>query len=122
MGLYTTILKLGYTWFCPQINWEELAFWPLFAERIVFTSSILRDLYYKNRLLVIDAKNNLGRLEAAGRWLQLYSRHLAIRKYVLNFIVLLLMRSYRKEVFRHLKDLVQPKHHKKAASGNIMLC
>jgi hypothetical protein len=72
--------------------------------------------------LVVDAKDDLGRLEAAGRWLQLYSRHSAIREYVLNFIVLLLMRSYRKEVFRHLKDLVQPEHHKKAASGNIMLC
>jgi hypothetical protein len=93
-------------WFCPQINWEELTFWPLFTERIAFASSMLRDSYYKNRLLVVDAKDDLGRLEAAGRWLQLYSRHLAIREYVLNFIVLLLMRLYRKEVFCYLKDLV----------------
>src|SRR6267154_210565 len=102
MGLNETLQRSGYARFLPRIDWKTLEFLPEIAHDISLSSSILRDSYRKNWAGVKHAKDDLSRLECAGTWLRLY-RKTELEGFVIGFILVLLMRSYRKEVFSHLK-------------------
>jgi hypothetical protein len=72
--------------------------------------------------VIKNAKDNLTRLKTAGQWLCLYKTQLLSEEYITQFLLILIMRSYYKEVFCHLKPLIRPKFYKKAAKKEIMLC
>ncbi|OBT60329.1 hypothetical protein VE03_10768, partial [Pseudogymnoascus sp. 23342-1-I1] len=122
MGLSRTAAATGYGWLLPRIDWEQLVFRRRIATRVAFANSMLRDSYRKNWREVKGAKGDLGRIEAAGRWLELYQADPSCLRYTVEFILVLLMRSYRKEVFRLVKGMVLPHAREAAAEGRIMLC
>jgi hypothetical protein len=121
MGLNETLQRSGYARFLPRIDWKTLEFLPEIAHDISLSSSILRDSYRKNWAGVKHAKDDLSRLECAGTWLRLY-RKTELEGFVIGFILVLLMRSYRKEVFSHLKPYILPTSAEQAANGDLMLC
>jgi hypothetical protein len=83
---------------------------------------MLRDNYQRNWVRVKDSKDDLAWLEAAGKWLAVYHKDPDCFRYLTHFMVVLIMRSYRKEVFSRLKQMVRPEHYEQAAKGNVMLC
>jgi hypothetical protein len=122
IGLKQSLLRFGYMWFPDRIDWEQMVFRDRFASQIAFTSSMLRDVYRKNWLSVKTAKDDLSRLESAGKWLVLYRTERDALEFILEFIIQLILRSYRKEVFGYIKADIQPEYHKKALNGDVMLC
>jgi hypothetical protein len=122
MGIKDAISRTGYGWFLPRVDWERLEFRRPLAHRMAFASSMLRDTYRRNWARVVDSKNDLERVEAAGRWIELYWAIGACQALVIQFLLVLIMRSYRKEVFRYFKALFRPESGEEAALGKIMLC
>ena len=70
----------------------------------------------------MDSKDDLERVEAAGRWIELYWAIDDYQAIMIQFLLVLIMRSYRKEVFRYFKALFRPESREEAALGKIMLC
>ena len=103
MGLKQSLLRFGYMWFPDRIDWEQMVFRDRFASQIAFTSSMLRDVYRKNWLSVKTAKDDLSRLESTGKWLVLYRTERDALEFILEFIIQLILRLYRKEVFSYIK-------------------
>jgi hypothetical protein len=122
MGIKDAISRAGYGWFLPRVDWERLEFRRPLAHRMAFASSMLRDTYRRNWARVVDSKNDLERVEAAGQWIELYWAIDDCQAIVIQFLLVLIMRSYRKEVFRHFKALFRPESREEAALGKIMLC
>jgi hypothetical protein len=77
---------------------------------MAFASSMQYNTYRKSWAAVRDAKDDLGRVKAAGGWLRLYYEDLVCRDYII------------KEIFCYLKDMVLPKHQEAASQRKIMLC
>lgn len=122
MGLRDSLSKFGYMWFPGRIDWQQMVFQERFANQIGFANSMLREKYRANWLNVKTAKDDLSRLETAGRWLALYHTNIECRSFILQFMIQLIMRSYRIEVFYHLKkDINNIKLYKKAINRNIYL-
>jgi hypothetical protein len=122
MGLAATIRATGYGWLLPRIDWEQLTFRPRFAEEMAFCQSMLRDSYRKNWASVKDAKDDISRLEAANRWLLLYGEYDSCRRWITEFMVLLLMQAYRRYCFGCLKSVIRPEHYQAALQGEFMFC
>jgi hypothetical protein len=55
---------------------------------------MLREKYRANWLSVKTIKDDLSRLETAGRWLALYYINMECRLFILRFMIQLIMRSY----------------------------
>lgn len=122
MGLERTLPDYGYMWFLPRINWEEMVFRTHIAEKMAFNYSMLRENYRKNGLQVKDAKDDYARVEAAGQWLRCYGSNQACRDIIFGFLIQLVMRAYRKEVYGHFKSQFREGLYPEAATGEIPLC
>jgi hypothetical protein len=122
MGLKRTTSSLGYAWLLPRVDWEQLEFRRRIAHKIAFTSSMLRDTYRKNWERVRESKDDYVRIEGAGQWIERYWAVDQYREYITQFLLVMIMRSYRREVFRYYKYLFRPESYKQAREGLIMLC
>ena len=122
MGLQDTLLGSGYAWLLPRIDWEQLVFRPEFADNIAYASSMLQDTYRKNWARVKDTKDDFGRLEAAGKWLSFYQKHPASKEFLLQFMILIVLRAYRKEVFNFIKAHITQLAISAASRGEITFC
>ena len=105
----------------PRIDWGTMVFRPRIAENMAFTSSMLRENYWKNGLRVKDAKDDYARVKAAGRWLNHYGNSQDCRDIVFGFLILLIIRAYRKEVYAYLKPQFRKGLYQEAATGTIPL-
>ena len=124
MGIKQAISHSAYGWFLPRIDWSEMAFHRGIAHKVAFASSMLRDTYRKHGALVRDSKDDYRKVEAAGQWMSCYWQVPECRSFIIQFLLVLIMRSYRKEVFRYFKDLFESddRTQKAAAEGKIMFC
>jgi hypothetical protein len=122
MGMEKTIHESGYGWFLPKIDWPTMTFQAHLADKIRYSNTALRDTYRKRWAAVKDVKNDLERLEAIGNWLSLYQGNEQILYFLLPIIEHLIVRHFRKEVFRSLKKEIHANFQEDALAGDVMLC
>ena len=122
MGIESGIKDCGYGWFLPRIDWERLAFRHRFAHNIAFADNAMRDEYRRNWKDVKDSKDDYAKVSAARRWLELYGDARECESYIRKFLLVLIMRSYRKYVFKTIKKLIRPESYEQASSGRIGFC
>jgi hypothetical protein len=87
-----------------------------------YSSTALRDTYWKRWVLVRDVKDGLKKLEVVGGWLMVYQACKPIKDSLLRFIITLAVRQFCKSAFRLIKDEVRPEYQEAALSGQVMLC
>jgi hypothetical protein len=122
MGLGKTIHESGYGWFLPKIDWQAMTFQAHLADKMRYSNTALHDTYRKRWAAVKDVKSDLERLEAIGNWLGLYQGNEQILDSLLPIIEHLIVRHFRKEVFRSLKKEIHPDFQEDALAGDVMLC
>jgi hypothetical protein len=122
MGLEHTIKESGYGWFLPKINWERLTFCPELTREVKYNDLALYDHYRKRWAAVKEVKDDLKRIEQIGSWLELYQTNAQIRDLLIEFLCTIVLQSFRKDVFRGIKDDIQPAYREDALAGKIMLC
>ena len=115
MGLGQTIIAYGYGWLIPRIDWEQLTFHPQILSDIGFSSSMLKDNYRKNWVQVKNTKVDLERIEAAGKWLAIYHSDPISKTFILQFIIIIIIQSYRKQIFTYLKPAIDPVYYIEAS-------
>jgi len=122
IGMESTLINAGYMWLLPRIDWEKMVFRPRIAQEMAFTSSMLRDHYWKHGTRVRDAKDDYTRVEAAGQWLNYYGTSQDCKDMIFGFLILLAIRAYRKEVYAYLKPHFINGFYEEAITGEIPLC
>jgi hypothetical protein len=122
MGMQEALTTCGYGWIMPRLDWERLAFRYRFAHKVAFADNAMRDEYRKNWKVVVNSKNDYTRIEAADQWLARFGDADECCDYIEIFMLIHIMRAYRKEVFKHISHLVKPESREEAESGKILLC
>jgi hypothetical protein len=122
MGLQATRAKFGYMWLRPRVDWKTMAFRSQFTDQMAFNSSMLRTNYQKNFLQVGKAKDDYICIEAASRWLVQYGNDEDCWHIIVEYIHLIIIRAFRKEVWNYFKSGFRVDCYEKAAQGTIPLC
>jgi len=122
MGFKNTLATFGYMWHLPRIDWESMSFQAQITDQIAFTSSMLRDNYRRNALQVKNAKHDYARLEAAGQWLATYRDSENCLFMIFQFMIWLIIRAFRKEVWSHFKPQIYEYMYQEAEKGQLPLC
>jgi hypothetical protein len=122
MGWAQTMESFGYAWGLPLLDCNTLAFRREVKEDITYATSMLHEAYRKNWKSVKAAKDDYGKLQRAVDWLNLYHNCDEVVDFILRYIALLLLRSYRGTIFARLLKGVQEEFHEDALQGRIALC
>jgi hypothetical protein len=122
MGLKQTVDKSGYGWLLPKIDWEQLTFLPGLTKEIRYNDTALYDTYRKRWATVKDVKDAWKRLELIDGRLGMYYTNRQLRDLIIEFLLTIVVRQFRKDVFQAIKDDLQPECRDDALAGKIMLC
>lgn len=110
MGMLATLNDSGYAWVLDRIDWEKFTFREEIADEIIFGNTMLQTFYRTHGPKITESKNDLKRLETALRWLDRYGDVACCSKFIQDFILILIMRAYRRDVYQATKSvLIDPK-------------
>jgi hypothetical protein len=100
IGVERIIKRSGYGFIRPRIDWETMQFREEVKEKIAFNESILREYYRRNWYSIRDIKDDIARIEIAGKWLRVYYYSKPLEEFIIGFFTIHLIKSYRKYIFQ----------------------
>ncbi|EER22854.1 hypothetical protein CPC735_001700, partial [Coccidioides posadasii C735 delta SOWgp] len=126
LGMASTLELYGYAWFLDKLDWMAMTFKPPHRAHMVFNTPTLQMAYYRQYRQLIKFKSDFVLFH------DVFSRMLDVRldparsALLLQLLVNLCLRAFRKDVFRSLADCVtqQPLHPARledACNGEIPL-
>jgi hypothetical protein len=122
MGMEQTIQESGYGWLLPKVDWELMTFQLGLSNEMRYTDLAMHDNYRKQWAGVKDIKDDMKMLDLIGTWLSLYHSNAEMLELLLLVACSLIVRHFRKDVFRSIKDEIRPEFCEAALNGSIMLC
>jgi hypothetical protein len=122
LGFSVTLPQFGYCWFLPKIDWTHFVFRQGLQGQSLFGNVRMAEAYQARWLAVRESKDDFVKIEAIISWLQQHRNVRSVRRILVNQLIYICVRHFRKDVFASIKKSIQPEHWQNAVEGNITLC
>ncbi|KAL6790177.1 hypothetical protein GGI42DRAFT_365675 [Trichoderma sp. SZMC 28013] len=122
LGFRRTMDTYGYAWFLDKVDWSTLTFRQPYAPYMMFNSPSMQTAYRARYHLVRDVWIDFIRVNKAYQLMLEFSATPACLDLLGDYLRELCLCAFRKDVFFHIKAVLEPEHVKAALAGEIPLC
>jgi hypothetical protein len=99
LGFSQTLKQSGYAWFLDKIDWENFTFQAQVTDHTLFGNVAMAEVYRARWREVKNVQDDFLRVEQIGRWFEDYSRCRSIRHFLLEYLIWICLRHFRREVY-----------------------
>jgi hypothetical protein len=122
LGFRRTMQDFGYAWFLDKIDWNTLTFRQPHAAHMMFNNPSMQSAYHARYGQVRDVRLDFIRIDKARQWMIEFSAVPACLNFLEKYLRQLCLCAFRKDVFRHIKSVLDPESTEAALAGEIPLC
>ncbi|KIX10720.1 uncharacterized protein Z518_01804 [Rhinocladiella mackenziei CBS 650.93] len=122
LGFRRTMEEFGYGWFLDKIDWVTLTFRPPHAAHMMFNNPSMQAAYHARYGQVRDVRLDFIRMDHARQWMIEFSAVSPCLDVLEKFLRQLCLYVFRKDVFSHIKSILDPESAPAALAGEIPLC
>jgi hypothetical protein len=113
--------EYGYAWFLDKLNWDTMTFRQPSAQYMMFNSPSMQAAFHARYAQIRDVRLDFLRVHQAHRWMEEFSSIPPCLDLLEDFLRQLSLCVFRKDVFLHVKRLLQPDHASRALAGEVPL-
>jgi hypothetical protein len=121
VGLQQSISTFGYGWLLPKIDLSLWRFHEDLAKEMLIGNPAMKQAYRKHYLQLHSINDDYAMVAAIRDLLVKHSAITRIKAFLLRILVWLAIQSFKKTLFRHIKDIVQPGNLRAALAGEETL-
>lgn len=122
LGFQATLLKYGYCWIEPKIDWAGLVFQPDVRENVLFGAPTIQREILKRYLHLYTFFNNCDHTDTALSLLTTYHENNSISKRLLSWLIHIILKQFRIDVLAQIQHEIIPKKLSMALQGKIPFC
>ncbi|KIW21998.1 uncharacterized protein PV07_12601 [Cladophialophora immunda] len=113
--------EFGYAWFLDKIDWNTLTFRQPYAAHMMFIHRCRRHIMPDTAKSGTFASTSFGWIKP-GSWMIEFSGVPACLDFLEKYLRQLCLCAFRKDVFRHIKSVLDPEKAEAALAGEVPLC
>ncbi|KIX92236.1 uncharacterized protein Z520_11982 [Fonsecaea multimorphosa CBS 102226] len=121
LGFRRTMEEFGYAWFLDKIDWNTLTFRQPHAAHMMFNNPSIQAAYHARYGQVRDVRLDFIRMDKARQWIIEFSGVPACLDFLEKYLRQLYLCAFRKDVFRHIKSVLDPEKAEAALAGKVPL-
>ena len=122
LGFRRTMQDFGYAWFLDRIDWNTLTFRHPHGAYTMFNNPSMQATYHARYGQVRDVRLDFIRMDKARQWMVEFSPVPASLNFLEKYLRQLCLCAFRKDVFRHIKSVLDPETAEAALAGEVALC
>lgn len=126
MGMAITMARYGYAWFSDKLDWAAMTFRPPYRAHMSFNTPSLQSAYHARYWQLVQTKTDFLLFHDVFTRMRDLRADFAQSALLLQLLVQLCLRAFRKDVWTALADLstrqpLHPTHLQAACAGDIPL-
>lgn len=122
LGFQVTIDRYGYCWFLDKVDWDTLTFRIPHGQYMLFNNPSMQLAYRARYGQIRDVRIDLIRVDKIYQLMQEFDESPECQTFLTSVLLQICLCAFRKDVFQHIKELIQPRFVEEALAGEVPLC
>jgi hypothetical protein len=122
LGFEVTLPQYGCAWFLEKIDWTTMTFATPHGPYMLFNNPSMQQAYHARYGQIRDVREDFIRISKIEQWIQQFEGIPTCQSFLEDVLLQICLRTFRKDVFHQIKDLIRKKYREEALAGKVALC